>query len=52
MSEIENKTVIPPRLVSGDTIALISPAGPVKDQEAAAAGLAILESGGFRVNHL
>ncbi len=49
MSEIENKTVIPPRLVSGDTIALISPAGPLKDQEAADAGLTILENAGFRV---
>jgi muramoyltetrapeptide carboxypeptidase len=49
MSEIKNKTVIPPRLVSGDTIALISPAGPLKDQEAAATGMAILENAGFLV---
>jgi muramoyltetrapeptide carboxypeptidase len=51
MNETSNP-VIPPGLESGDTIALISPAGPVRDQEAAAAGITILEDAGFRVKPL
>ena len=49
MNETKNNSVIPPSLAPGDTIALVSPAGPVRDQEAAAAGIAILEDAGFRV---
>jgi muramoyltetrapeptide carboxypeptidase len=52
MNETRHKPVMPPGLETGDTIALIPPAGPVRDHDAAAAGTAILEEGGFRVKHL
>ena len=41
----------PPRLVRGDTIGLFAPSGPVRDQEAFAAGLGLLADMGFKVRH-
>jgi muramoyltetrapeptide carboxypeptidase len=49
MNETAKQIIIPPRLQPGDTIGLITPAGPVHDQEAVRAGINILEEAGFQV---
>jgi muramoyltetrapeptide carboxypeptidase len=40
---------LPPPVKKGDTIGIIAPAGPVEDRQSFEAGLALLESFGFRV---
>ena len=49
MNETAKRTIIPPRLRVGDTISLITPAGPVHDWDAAQAGINILQEAGFLV---
>lgn len=41
--------IIPPRLQPGDTIGLITPAGPIQDQDTVRSGTDILEAAGFKV---
>ena len=41
----------PPRLQKGDTIGLLAPAGPIRDQESFAAGLRMLKELGYQVHH-
>lgn len=49
MSETAKKTITPPRLHPGDTIGLVTPAGPVHDVDLVLAGINILEEAGFVV---
>ncbi len=48
----DSRPILPPPLKPGDTIGLISPAGPVTDQQKYEAGLAILSRMGFGVKPL
>ncbi|MDH3394096.1 MAG: LD-carboxypeptidase, partial [Desulfobulbaceae bacterium] len=41
--------ILPPRLKRGDTIGIIAPAGPVRDQEQFAAGIRVIKEMGFKV---
>jgi len=43
--------IAPPRLRPGDTIGLLAPAGPIRDQEAFANGLRILRDLGLKVKY-
>jgi muramoyltetrapeptide carboxypeptidase len=49
MSETAKQIIIPPRLEPGDTISLVTPAGPVHDADLVRAGTDILEEAGFVV---
>lgn len=49
MSETAENIIIPPRLRSGDTIGLVTPAAPIRDQALVTAGIRVLEEAGFRV---
>lgn len=49
MSATVKPLIIPPRLQPGDTIGLITPAGPIHDQDTVRAGIDILETAGFKV---
>jgi muramoyltetrapeptide carboxypeptidase len=49
MSATAKPLIIPPRLRPGATIGLVTPAGPVHDQETVRQGIAILAEAGFRV---
>ncbi len=49
MSKIKRKCIVPPRLVSGDTIGIAAPASPF-DIKLFEAGLAVLKQMGFQVN--
>jgi muramoyltetrapeptide carboxypeptidase len=49
MSETAKQIIIPPRLQPGDTIGLVTPAGPVHDQDKVRAGTNILEEADFLV---
>ncbi len=44
-------TTVPPKLKPGDTIGLISPAGPIKEAKQFQKGLEILENMGFQIRH-
>ena len=41
--------ILPPRLQRGDTIGIIAPAGPIRDQEQFAAGVRVIREMGFEV---
>ena len=41
--------ILPPRLKRGDTIGIIAPAGPIRDQEQFAAGIRLIREMGFEV---
>jgi muramoyltetrapeptide carboxypeptidase len=41
--------ILPPSLAKGDTIGLVAPAGPVKEQDAFLAGIRLLKEMGFEV---
>ncbi|MCI5142872.1 MAG: LD-carboxypeptidase, partial [Candidatus Electrothrix sp. ATG1] len=43
--------ILPPRLRSGDTVGVIYPAGPVRDQERLEKGLQILRNMNLRVRY-
>ncbi len=43
--------ILPPRLKTGDTIGLVSPAGPVKNAELFGAGVSALKNMGFKVRY-
>lgn len=49
MSKIKRECIVPPRLVSGDTIGIAAPASPF-DTKLFEAGLAVLKQMGFQVN--
>ncbi|MCK4839318.1 MAG: LD-carboxypeptidase, partial [Desulfobulbaceae bacterium] len=49
MSETAKQVIIPPRLQPGDTIGLVTPAGPVHELDRVRAGIDILEEAGFIV---
>jgi muramoyltetrapeptide carboxypeptidase len=49
MHETAERTIIPPRLRPGDTIGLVTPAGPVRDRDKLRAGISVLEVAGFKV---
>jgi muramoyltetrapeptide carboxypeptidase len=49
MNAIAKSLIIPPPLKPGDTIGLVTPAGPVRDLVAFAFGKELLEERGFRV---
>lgn len=49
MSATVKPQIIPPRLQTGNTIGLVTPAGPIHDQDTVRAGIDILEKAGFRV---
>ncbi|MEN8135273.1 MAG: LD-carboxypeptidase [Thermodesulfobacteriota bacterium] len=49
MSETAKQIIIPPRLQPGDTIGLVTPAGPIRDRDTVRAGIDILEKAGFQV---
>lgn len=43
--------ILPPSLARGDTIALVAPAGPVKEQDTFIAGIRLLREMGFQVKY-
>jgi muramoyltetrapeptide carboxypeptidase len=43
--------ILPPRLQAGDTVGVIYPAGPVRDQARLKNGLQVLQNMGFRIRH-
>ena len=43
------RNILPPRLQRGDTIGIIAPAGPIRDQEQFAAGVRLIREMGFEV---
>ncbi len=49
MSKTAEKVIIPPRLQPGDTIGLVTPAGPIFGREKVRAGIDFLEEAGFLV---
>jgi muramoyltetrapeptide carboxypeptidase len=51
MSETSKQIIIPPKLETGNTIGLVTPAGPIHDHNTVLAGINILEEAGFRVKH-
>jgi len=44
-------TIHPPRLIKGDTVAIVAPAGPIERQEGLNRGIKALERMGFRVQY-
>lgn len=49
MKETDSHIIIPPRLQAGDTVGLITPAGPILDWQSAHAGIKILQDAGFLI---
>ena len=49
MPETADKQILPPFLVTGDTIGVITPAGPIADRSGLLAGIKLIENEGYKV---